>query len=478
MNLPNYTHYFNYRSDFRGGGVSTYVHNSIRHSLSESTYKDGNNYLWVKLDRYATEIGLVYNPGDTNFLKFLEDLRSQLVQRKRAVVFGDFNIDLVKKSDKQTKQYMDVMDEAGYSIINKIQKKYYTRDSKTRKSIIDHVCTNLRDDCFHMAFIETGMSDHRQLYIELKKSKAPQLIYSEYEAIDYSRFYKLFKTYNLDIATLDYSLLEETIKDCVRKCKQVKKKILNPPQKDWINGEAINAINYRNQLWAELKKDPTNIVVQAQYTTARDEVKRRIKETKDNYFSNEFVKYANNPKKMWSLINKLASNKLNKDCTPSKLIIDTKELTQTTDICAAFNTYFSTIGLKLANEIPTQFHTNFTLALPQSLNAELSNFSPCTILEITNIIKTIDTNCSTGIDGINTKTIKCIINDLSEYLSVCFNKLLHKGEFPDSLKKAKVTPIYKSGSSLRRWLMAKRAIGRKTDENGIVSVLDYLILWA
>ncbi|CAF4942058.1 unnamed protein product [Pieris macdunnoughi] len=406
---------------------------------------DGNNYLWVKLDRYATEIGLVYNPGDTNFSKFLEELRLQLRERKRAVVFGDFNIDLVKKNEKQTKQYMDVMDEAGYNIINKIRKKYCTRDSKTRKSIIDHVCSNLRSDRFHMAFIETGMSDHRQLYIELKKSKAPQLIYSEYEAIDYAKFNKLFTTYNLDVATLDYSLLEDTIKDCVRKCKQVKKNILNPPQKDWISGEVISAIHFRNQLWAELKKDPTNIVVQAQYTTTRDTVKRKIRETKDNYFSNEFIKHAKNPKKMWSLINKLASNKLNKDCTPSKLIIDTKELTQTTDICAAFNTYFSTIGLKLANEIPTQFHINFTLALPQSLNSELSNFNPCTTLEITNIIKTLNTNCSSGIDGINTKTIKCVVDHISEYLSICFNKLLHNGEFPDSLKKARVAPIHKSG---------------------------------
>ncbi|KAH9637817.1 hypothetical protein HF086_017595 [Spodoptera exigua] len=70
LQIPNYTHYYNYRTDIRGGGVSAYIHNDLKHNLTQSTYQDGNNYLWVYLEKFAIEVGVVYNPGDTNIEKF------------------------------------------------------------------------------------------------------------------------------------------------------------------------------------------------------------------------------------------------------------------------------------------------------------------------------------------------------------------------------------------------------------------------
>ncbi|KOB72696.1 putative tick transposon [Operophtera brumata] len=95
--LPNYTHYYNFRTDKRGGGVSAFVHNNLKHNISESIYLDGNNYLWISLEKYALEVGLIYHPGDTNYKKFIEVYDGQLQQRKRSIVFGDFNIDLLTK---------------------------------------------------------------------------------------------------------------------------------------------------------------------------------------------------------------------------------------------------------------------------------------------------------------------------------------------------------------------------------------------
>lgn len=63
---------------------------------------------------------------------------SQIQQKNRAIVFGDFNIDLLK-TDRTTKQYKDLMKGAGYIILNKITEKYCSRESSTNKSIIDHI---------------------------------------------------------------------------------------------------------------------------------------------------------------------------------------------------------------------------------------------------------------------------------------------------------------------------------------------------
>lgn len=447
LKLPNFTHYYNYRTDIRGGGVSAYIHNDLKHSLSESSYIDGNNYLWIKLQQYAIEIGVVYNPGNTNFQNFLETYNLHLQKKKRTIIFGDFNVDLIMK-DAKTKQYKNMIRETGYTILNKVCKKYCTRDSSTRKSILDHVCTNLRKDYFHMALVESTMSDHKQIYLQLKKIKPPPKVRYKYDAIDYTKLYTTVEKSKLIInRDSHYIKLEDDIKNLINNCKTTRIKILNQPQEDWISKNIIDGISRRNYLWIELKKDPTNEKLKEDYQIEKDHVTKLIQNTKDNYYYNKFMQCSQKPKKMWNLINNLATNKIKQSCIPSKLINGTQEITNVKDICEEFNRYFSTIGPILAMKIPKLFHVNNVQALPCSkYNSIFSTFEPCSYDEIIKIINKLDPNSSIGLDGINTKAIKCISPLITENLKNCFNKLLQRGEFPDSLKVAKVTPIYKTGA--------------------------------
>ena len=52
---------------------------------------------------------------------------------------------------------------------------------------------------------------------------------------------------------------------------------------------------------------------------------------------------------------------------------------------------------------------------------------------------------SKGYDGISTEHLKLINKDLSKCLTLIINQFLNSGIFPDKLKIAKVTPIYKKG---------------------------------
>lgn len=216
LQLPNYHHYYNYRTDSAGGGVSAYIHNNLKHSLSESLYIGGNNYLWIQLEKYALDIGVVYNPGNTNFKQFLEIYESQLLERKRAMVFGDFNIDLLTK-DSRTNQYTQMLKQSGYKIINKITKKYCTREGTTRKSLLDHICTNLKKDNFHVITINSSFSDHKQLYVEIKKIKPPPRTYYQYEAINYKKLYESIERSEVrESNNNDYTKLEKLIKQCTK----------------------------------------------------------------------------------------------------------------------------------------------------------------------------------------------------------------------------------------------------------------------
>lgn len=71
---------------------------------------------------------------------------------------------------------------------------------------------------------------------------------------------------------------------------------------------------------------------------------------------------------------------------------------------------------------------------------------PATTDEITKIIDNLDPNTSCGIDGISTKALKCVKKLIVDTLTKCVNTCMESGTFPNSLKIAKVCPIYKSGS--------------------------------
>lgn len=201
--IPNYTHIYNYRpfcgggtknkqrkkkNKCRGGGVSIYVHDSIKHEVTEELFENGNHYLWLYIDKLSLNIGAVYKPGDTNLQNFLDLYSPQLERRKRAVVFGDFNIDLLSK-ESHVSQYLQEIQGNGYEVVNKIDKMYSTRQTSTTNTLLDHVCSNIINHSFSISIIESSLSDHKQIYLEIG-SLAP-LINAKlhYKALDYEELY-------------------------------------------------------------------------------------------------------------------------------------------------------------------------------------------------------------------------------------------------------------------------------------------------
>ncbi|KOB77396.1 putative tick transposon, partial [Operophtera brumata] len=145
--------------------------------------------------------------------------------------------------ENEIKQYKAVLYEAGFELLNKISKKYCTCHSTTRKSIIDHVSSNLKNNNFHMAIINSSLSDHKQIYT-------------------------------------------------------------NKPQKDWINKDIIAGTNQRNYMWTEHKKNPEDESLETEFKTKRDRTAKLIRDTKNTNYYKEFTKCINKPKHMWNLINK------------------------------------------------------------------------------------------------------------------------------------------------------------------------------
>ena len=79
---------------------------------------------------------------------------------------------------------------------------------------------------------------------------------------------------------------------------------------------------------------------------------------------------------------------------------------------------------------------------------ESDNFHQTSIHEITKIMKNLKNRNSVGWDNILTNILKTNVMTLAPILSNLINKFLAQGLFPQSLKRAKILPIFKSKDKL------------------------------
>ena len=113
-------------------------------------------------------------------------------------------------------------------------------------------------------------------------------------------------------------------------------------------------------------------------------------------------------------------------------------------IAEEFNTFFTNIGPKLASKItpvPEHFQDYIIKSNFDFDNNELS------FKEFDTAFKSLKRNKASGIDDINTNVVIDVYNEIKQLLfKICQNSV-KEGTFPDPLKIAKVSPIFKTGDA-------------------------------
>ena len=121
------------------------------------------------------------------------------------------------------------------------------------------------------------------------------------------------------------------------------------------------------------------------------------------------------------------------------------EISNPRDIVEHFNDYFVNIGTRLAEAIHSP-STDFTSYLDKTLKTTDSFvLHPTDAWEIIRIVNGFAGKSSCGVDGLPVNLMKECIVHIAEPLSALINVSFCTGVVPDSLKIAKICPIYKGG---------------------------------
>lgn len=447
MTPPGYTLMHSPRTFGRGGGVAVIYRNQVKLSQCKQKSFKTFDYLDICLTagKQTVRVLVVYRPCPTKSNKltsreFFEDFPGFVAELSSKVsnilIIGDLNFHMDVPSNAETKRISQVLEPLGFSqmVIEPTHARGHTLDvvwTKTPKLVKDLSVENLM------------MSDHFlvQLELDMSRSRVPRVTLKRrnIKAINRDQFRDDLANSSLvtdppddieDLVNLYNKVLTELLE---KHAPEVSKRVPERPLAPWMNDNILRARQARRR--AERKKRSTRLVVDAElYKKARDKVTREIKLAKSRYFQ-EQLDATSDPKKVFSIIDKLLNKSDRSDTLPDMLEQEAAE---------AFSNYFSSKIEKIRQGFPDQ--TNATQ--PQHSNSQSDVLACFHLLSEEQVLKLLNrANPTTAVvDPIPTQLMLEFVDTLLPVLTKIINTSIESGTVPEAFKRAAVKPLLKKAS--------------------------------
>lgn len=415
----------------------------------------GNIYKPPKMNNNNVNISQFISEFET-ILNHLDSLNCCLA------IAGDFNIDVLKINERQA--YADFFDKmSNYSLFPKITLP--TRIGTTSCTLIDNIYYRLSDKYsdLNAGILYSSISDHFPYFLsiktKMKPTSTPKLVKQTINtAKAMTDFVNEIKSTNIrdklncnmdSDPNFNYNTFLDIIVDIKNKhfpSKLTKFKKHKHKNNKWITYGIIKSIKTRDSMHLKMKRMPREsaeyMVLKHNLSVFNAILKKSIREAKSIYYAKLFDEYKGDMKRTWQNISDLLnkSNKNKKAIT--KIIIDGKIISNKKEIADTFNSFFANIGPQLASKINSQDKKHYTSYLTKRISTSF-NFSFLETSETLKLINSLKTKHSSGYDGISVKFLKSIAPHIVDPLNIIINQSLATGIFPDSLKVAKVIPLFK-----------------------------------
>ena len=442
------------------GGVSCYINDALGTELVEE-YSYINELIElltikVKVCEEYYLISTVYRPSSKQidvdvFDKMINKLlKNDIFKKSKHILIGDFNINLLEFSTHlPTNQFLNTMQNFKYIPLIARPTRFPDGNQRGSHSLLDHIYVNFVPPSIS-GIIKHIVTDHRPVFFNIPISEGVQHGFSikfrlinkvnrdlftralcdiDWESLltapDLNTNFNLFFAKFDELYNKNFPILTRNVN---------RKQIVNP----WITPTLINAIRNRNALYRSYKN---GIVTEDFYRNYCSSLNRHIKRTKSDYYTNIFSNFRNNVKKMWENLNKLTGKSKIKNSI-NNIISDNKILTNPQEISNAFNTFFTNVASNLDSKLPASH-----MSPDDFLRGEFRTQMDVPNVSINVVFKVIKSlvNKKSSIYDFSPIIIKENMHLIAHPLSKLFNQSIHSGKFPQILKLARITPLYKKG---------------------------------
>lgn len=458
--LSGYESHHSIRSINNGGGISIYYNEKYDMSpLYELSHNNSNIESCCLEITTANKESLVilsiYRPPSGQIEQFINTLLDILnhikIKNKKMVICGDININLFNQNSLTTLNYIQTLHSHHFTQTI-TQATRIPPNNTDNLSLIDHTWIN-SDIHIKSGVFEIDITDHFPTFTLLnmqtvKQNETYKKIHRVHNETNIINFMQKLSNYvwNFDnINSLDENFqkfnnsLNKLYCSCFPKAtKQYTDKLLSKP---WLTPGIKTSLKTKSLKLKLMKQGRITIEENKRY---RNLLANVIKRAKNYYNKNLFVQNQNNPKKTWSIIKNLMGKKNSKRI--KSIVVNNQTITNDKDIANAMNDFFATVATELDSKLPIP-NQNTPPVNANELNNNINEslfLTPVTIDECISIINKLK-NTKNDIDCIPIFLLKKVKHLIAEPLCRLINSSLEYGIFPQSLKEACITPIFKEG---------------------------------
>lgn len=445
VHLPKLDGFISYSSKNarnQNEGVVIYVRNTLKHVILEPSFTDAN-CLICKVDDELAIIGLYRSPSYKNTDNFILSLNNALLNLssfKHIVIIGDVNIDIkAHNKDPHSHEYLNTT--ASHGLLP--GHLFPTRGD----SCLDHVLIKSSLESTTLV-TDSTITDHYSIIFNLNFQPMRRLVNKIGTKIDYPTliaelkvydFSEIYTSHDVNLATDLFlnkliSLLQTHTISFVIPCRL---RTIKP----WVTTGLVRCMRNRDNMHKSVKANPNNLILVQTYKRYRNFCNDLLKRLRREFERSEFNKVKNNPKKTWKVIKSITQT--GKETIPPLELLNNFSDSQVS--INSVNSYFSNIGKKLASKI---IHASVTeTTVPKLTYSQLNSMvlPGVSEQEVIDVIRGLRGDCASGWDGIPPKLFKLACPALAPVITYVCNLAIESGKFPNSLKKAIVHPIYKSG---------------------------------
>ena len=235
------------------------------------------------------------------------------------------------------------------------------------------------------------------------------------------------------------------LNDLMELCMPVKKVVIQPQhiiRDPWMTKGLIISSKINSKLYRKCHNKEHHHPDYICYIKYRNLFNRLKCKAKIIYYENKF-----DIKGTWKTLRAIIGNQNDKTTIIQNFKIDNETVSDSKSIADGFCKYFSNVGPEFANKIPKSNqspHHYLILNWKKRRNNTSIFLSPTDPDEIHKIIKSLKSKKNCGNDQLTSKFFKSVAETISVPISILINISLETALVPNSLKLAKVIPIYKA----------------------------------
>jgi hypothetical protein len=391
----------------------------------------------------------IYRSPNGDFLSFIERLGLLLnfIGRPESayVLMGDFNVDSINPSNRMT-ELSSVVSSFGL----KLQINFPTRVYGSSVSAIDHVFTDIDPDCCNVTILNHAISDHYGQKISIfklsdnnrdlvkKRNLTPNNLNAlsfKLSLVDWGGI-GVDRSLNEMITYFSKTIVNNLDIVCPLRYCRVKTR----PRPDWLTrGLIVSGKKLKEMFFTYITTCDNEF--KTYYRRYKRLYQKLIRVAKAGSFSKKMIESRNISKTAWKIINSVRRTKNNVQTAPLEINDNCNSVTDPSEIVNILNRRFvdvkGNLGLPHANQ--PVFHASV-------VGEELLDFPGVTEGEVETLLRNLKTSNSVGNDGIPSIVLKNCSGILAKPLSIIMNRSYSIGQFPESLKTARVVPIFKKGN--------------------------------